>query len=151
MIGSVIYSAVMAQIISNLPFAEVKLIIFDTSVVDLTGEAEDPAQVLMSIQLGGGTDIGMAISYCEQLVMSPSNTCMIVVTDLYEGGSAAKLLTVSRNIIESGAKLSFLTALDEGAEPAYNKNLGQTLADMGAFVGALTPDQLGEHIGRMFG
>lgn len=52
MLGSVIYSAVMAQIISELPFAEVKLIIFDTSIVDLSDHADDPAQTIMSVQLG---------------------------------------------------------------------------------------------------
>lgn len=151
MLGSVIYSAVMAQIISNLPFAQVKLVIFDTSVVDLSDEAEDPAQVLMSIQLGGGTNIGAALSYCEQLISTPSETVVICVTDLYEGFPVNRLLNTSKNIIESGAKLDFLTALDENADPSYDKVLGQKLADMGAFVGALTPDQLGEHIGKMFG
>ncbi|MCM1507764.1 MAG: VWA domain-containing protein [Ruminococcus flavefaciens] len=150
MTGSIIYSAVMAQIISNLPFAEVKLIIFDTSIVDLSGEADDPAQVLMSVQLGGGTDIGSALAYCEGLIGTPSHTSVIVVTDLYEGAMRSRLLNVSRNIIESGAKLNFLTALDENANPAYDRNLGQILADMGAFVGAMTPDRLGDYIGRMF-
>lgn len=150
MMGSVIHSAVMAQIISNLPFAEVKLVIFDTSVVDLSDEADDPAQVLMSVQLGGGTDIGRALGYCETLIATPSHTCVIVVTDLYEGADEKNLLNVSRNIIESGAKLNFLTALDEEAKPSYDRNLGQRLADMGAFVGALTPDQLGGYIGKIF-
>lgn len=150
MTGSIIYSAVMAQIISNLPFAEVKLIIFDTKIVDLSEEADDPAQILMSVQLGGGTDIGKALGYCETLIATPSHTSVIVVTDLYEGAMQSRLLNISRNIIESGANLNFLTALDEEARPAYNKSLGQILANMGAFVGALTPDHLGEYIGRMF-
>lgn len=149
MLGSVIYSAVMAQIISRLPFAEIRLIIFDTSVVDLTGQADNPAQVLMSVQLGGGTDIGKALAYCEQQIAEPSNTAVIVVTDLFEGMSKKKLLNVSKNIIESGAKLNFLTALDENANPSYDRQLGQILADMGAFVGAMTPEQLGEYICRM--
>ncbi|MDE5764846.1 MAG: VWA domain-containing protein [Ruminococcus sp.] len=149
MLGSVIYSAVMAQIIARLPFAEVKLVIFDTSIVDLSGEAGDPAQVLMSVQLGGGTDIGKALGYCESLIASPSRTCVIVVTDLYEGGAEKNLLNISRNIIGSGAKLNFLTALDENANPAYNRLLGQKLADMGAFVGAMTPEQLGNYISKM--
>ncbi len=151
MVGSVIYSAVMAQIISKLPFAEVKLVIFDTSVVDLTGEAEDPAQVLMSVQLGGGTDIGRALAYCETLISTPHDTCVLCVTDLFEGGSESRLINTSKNIIQSGAKLDFLTALDEEANPSYDKTLGHKLADLGAFVGALTPDMLGDHIGRLFG
>lgn len=150
MMGSVIHSAVMAQILAKLPFADVRLVIFDTSVVDLSGEAEDPAEVLMSVQLGGGTDIGKALAYCEQLIETPAKTCVLCVTDLYEGAPESYLLNTARNIILSGAKLNFLTALDETANPAYDRNLGQKLADLGAFVGALTPEQLGDYIGRMF-
>ena len=150
MLGSVIYSAVMAQIISELPFAEVKLIIFDTSIVDLSDHADDPAQTIMSVQLGGGTDIAKALTYCESLIDTPRDTCVIVVTDLYEGGSEAQLMNVSQNIITSGAHLSFLTALDENADPAYDKATGQKLADMGAFVGGLTPDKLGDYIGKIY-
>lgn len=149
MLGSVIYSAVMAQIISRLPFAEIRLVIFDTSIVDLTGQAENPAQILMSLQLGGGTDIGNALAYCERQISEPSRTSVIVVTDLYEGASEKRLLNISKNIIESGAKLNFLTALDENANPAFDRILGQKLADMGAFVGAMTPEQLVNHICRM--
>lgn len=149
MLGSVIYSAVMAQIISKLPFAEVKLVIFDTNVVDLSGMAEDPAEVLMSVQLGGGTFIWKALAYCETLIRTPADTCLLCVTDLYEGGSRKLLLNTAANIIMSGARLSFLTALDENADPVYDKTLGQKLADAGAFVGALTPDSLGDYIGRI--
>ena len=150
MLGSVIYSAVMAQIISKLPFAEIKLVIFDTEIVDLSGMVEDPVEVMMSVQRGGGTDIGKALSYCESLIQTPSDTCILCVTDLCEGGYPHILLNTAQNIMTSGAKLSFLTALDECANPVYDKNMGQLLADMGAFVGALTPDQLGDYIGRIF-
>lgn len=150
MLGSVIYSAVMAQIMSKLPFAEIKLVIFDTEIVDLSGMVEDPVEVMMSVQLGGGTDIGKALSYCESLIQTPSDTCVLCVTDLCEGGYPHILLNTAQNIMTSGAKLSFLAALDECANPAYDRNMGQRLADMGAFVGALTPDQLGDYIGRIF-
>ena len=150
MTGSIIHSAVMAQIIASLPFAELKLVIFDTSVVDLSDYADDPAQILMSVQLGGGTDIGKAAAYCEQLIAAPLQTAVIIVTDLYEGAQEKYLLNTSRNIITSGAKLSFLTALDEEANPAFDRTLGQKLADMGAFVGAMTPEQLGDYLGRIF-
>lgn len=149
MTSSIIYSAVMAQIFASLSFTDIKLVIFDTSVVDLSAFADDPAQILMSVQLGGGTDIGKALRYCEQLISVPSQTAVIVVTDLYEGGKREILLNTSRNIIGSGAKLSFLTALDMDANPAFERVLGQKLADMGAFVGAMTPQELGGYIGQI--
>ena len=149
MLDSVIYSAVMAGIFAKLPMIETKLIIFDTSVVDLSGYIDDPVEVLMGMQLGGGTDINGALSYCESLCENPHNTIFVTVTDLYEGGSTQNLLRTCADIISSGSKMIFLTALDRDANPAYDKNLGQKLADMGAFVGAMTPEQLGDYIGKM--
>ena len=43
----------------------------------------------------------------------------------------------------------FLTALDREANPAYDVHMGQELADIGAFVGAMTPEMLGDYIGKM--
>ncbi len=149
MLDSVIYSAVMAGIFAKLPMIETKLIIFDTSVVDLSGYIDDPVEVLMGMQLGGGTDINGALSYCESLCENPHNTIFVTVTDLYEGGSTQNLLRTCADIISSGSKMIFLTALDRDANPAYDKNVGQKLADMGAFVGAMTPEQLGDYIGKM--
>ena len=149
MLDSVIYSAVMAGIFAKLPMIDTRLVIFDTNVVDLSGYIDDPVEVLMGMQLGGGTDINGALSYCESLCENPHNTIFVTVTDLYEGGSTQNLLRTCADIIGSGSKMIFLTALDRDANPAYDKNLGQKLADMGAFVGAMTPEQLGDYIGKM--
>ncbi len=149
MLDSVIYSAVMAGIFAKLPMIDTKLVIFDTEIVDLSGYVEEPVEVLMGMQLGGGTDIGKALIYCESLCQNPHETIFVTVTDLYEGGSVKTLLKTCADIIASGSKMIFLTALDREANPAYDKNIGQKLADMGAFVGAMTPEQLGDYIGRM--
>lgn len=149
MLDSVIYSAVIAGIFAKLPMIDTKLVIFDTNVVDLSGYADDPVEVLMGVQLGGGTDINKAVSYCESLCENPQNTIYVVVTDLYEGGSPSYLLKTCSDIIGSGSKMAFLTALDRDANPAYDVGLGQKLADMGAFVGAMTPEELGDHIGKI--
>ena len=149
MLDSVIYSAVMAGIFAKLPMIETKLIIFDTDIVDLSGYIDDPVEVLMGMQLGGGTDINRALTYCSSLCENPHNTIFVTVTDLYEGGSTHDLLRTCGDIIGGGSKMIFLTALDRDANPAYDKNVGQKLADMGAFVGAMTPEQLGDYIGKM--
>ncbi len=149
MLDSVIYSAVMAGIFAKLPMVDTKLVIFDTQVVDLSDHIENTVEVLMGMQLGGGTDIGNALSYCENLCSDPHKTIFVTVTDLYEGGSETKLLKTCADMIGSGSKMIFLTALDKEANPAYDKTLGKKLADMGAFVGAMTPEQLGDYIGKM--
>lgn len=149
MLDSVIHSAVMAGIFARLPMLDTRLVIFDTQVVDLSAHLEDPVATLMSIQLGGGTYIAGALKYCETLIENPHRTMVILVSDLCEGGRIQELLGVSRSIIESGAKLICLTALDMEANPSYDRNIAQKLADLGSHVGAMTPEALGDFMGRV--
>lgn len=149
MMDSVIHSAVMAGIFAKLPMLDTKLVIFDTSVVDLSGYAEDPVEILMSVQLGGGTDISGALSYCERLIDFPYRTMVVLVSDLYEGGGYENMYRVSKGIIESGARLVVLTALDQEANPDYDRNAAKTLAGMGAHVGAMTPEELVEFVSKV--
>lgn len=149
MLDSVIHSAVMAGIFARLPMLDTRLVIFDTNVVDLSGYADDPVETLMSVQLGGGTNIAGALAYCELLIEMPHRTMVVLVTDLYEGGSYRQLYQVSGGIIESGAKLIVLPALDHDAVPNYDKKAAATLADMGASVGAMTPEELSGFIAKI--
>ena len=149
MLDSVIHSAVMAGIFARLPMLDTRLVIFDTNVVDLSGYANDPVETLMSIQLGGGTNIAGALAYCEQLIEMPHKTMVVLVTDLYEGGGYHHLYQVSNSMIESGAKLIVLPALDHDAVPNYDKRAAAVLADMGASVGAMTPEELSGFIARI--
>ncbi len=151
MLDSVIHSAVMAGIFARLPMLDTRLVIFDTNVVDLSGHVEDPVETLMSVQLGGGTDIGGALHYCETLMDNPHRTLMVLISDLYEGTGSHNLYSVSRNIIESGARLIVLTALDMTATPNYDRSAAARLAGEGAFVGAMTPEKLAEHVAEMVG
>ena len=149
MLDSVIHSAVMAGIFARLPMLDTRLVIFDTQVVDLSSHLEDPVATLMSIQLGGGTCITGALQYCETLIDHPHRTMVVLVSDLCEGGSVTALLGVSRGIIESGAKLICLTALDMEANPVYDRRTAQQMADLGAHVGAMTPEMLGDFMGKI--
>ena len=149
MLDSVIYSAIMAGIFAKLPMLDTKLVIFDTNVVDLSGYVDDPVETLMSVQLGGGTNIAGALSYCEGLIDFPFRTMVVLVTDLYEGGGYQRLYSTCKGIIESGARLVVLTALDMDANPNYDRNAATVLADMGAFVGAMTPEELAGWMGKI--
>ena len=149
MLDSVIHSAVMAGIFARLPMLDTRLVIFDTQVVDLSAHLDDPVDTLMSIQLGGGTNIAGALQYCETLIENPHRTMVVLVSDLCEGGSVSGLLSVIRGIVESGARLICLTALDMEANPAYDRRTAGWLADIGAFVGAMTPEALGDFMGKV--
>jgi len=149
MLDSVIYSAIMAGIFARLPMLSTRLVIFDTNVVDLSGYLEDPVQTLMSIRLGGGTDIAKALAYAQTLFVNPHKTIVVLVTDLFEGGGYDKLYRRTVEIIESGAKLIALTALNVEAEPVYDRKAAEKMTALGAEVAALTPDRLADWIGKI--
>ena len=149
MADSVIHSAVMAGIFHGLPGIEVSLVAFDTNVVDLTDRVDDPAEVLMSVQLGGGTDIGGALGYCATLVRQPHRTVVVLVTDFFEGGPLDDLLGHVRGLRESGARVLGLASLDQAGRPFYDRQAAERCANAGAEVAALTPQKLAEWIGRV--
>lgn len=149
MLDSVIHSAIMAGIFAKLPMLKTNLIIFDTEVVDLTAYADEPVETLMSVQLGGGTNITKALTYSEGLIENPHRTMVILVTDLYEGYRYKQMYARARSIIESGAKLIVLTALDLEASPVYDKGAALKIAELGAEVAAMTPGGLAEWIAKI--
>jgi Mg-chelatase subunit ChlD len=106
----------------------------------------DPVETLMKVQLGGGTDIGRAVRYASTLVENPRRTIVVLISDFFEGADASVLFGACRSLIESGVTLLGLAALDDRAEPNYNRDLAQTLVNMGAHVGAMTPGELAEWV-----
>ncbi|MFV0523902.1 MAG: VWA domain-containing protein [Acidimicrobiales bacterium] len=139
MAGSVIHTAVLAGILAALPGVTVKLVVFDTRVVDLSNLVDDPVEILMSVRLGGGTDIGGALRYSEQLVTNPTRTIVALITDFREGGSVAELVGAVTRLAGAGVTLMGLAALEDGAGPAYDRTTAERVVAAGMPVAALTP------------
>ncbi len=142
MADSVIHSAVMAGILGGLPSLRVKIVVFDTNVVDLSDHADDPVETLMRVQLGGGTDIGKAMRYCAQLIDNPQRTVLVLVSDFCEGASPADLVRTVRSLAEARVRLLGLASLDGQAEPVHDRDMAARLADCGMRIAALTPRRL---------
>ncbi|WP_086823778.1 VWA domain-containing protein [Allokutzneria sp. NRRL B-24872] len=151
MAGSVIHSAVTAACLWGLPGLRPHLVVFDTAVVDLTAEVSDPVELLMKVQLGGGTDIAKAVDYAASLVDNPRRAIVAVITDFYEGGDEYRLVATVRELVQQGTQVLGLAALDEEANPDYDRALAQRLADVGAHVGAMTPGQLATFVAERMG
>ena len=142
MVDSVIHSAVMAACLWNLPGMRTRLIAFDTAVVDLTADVSDPVELLMKVQLGGGTDIAKAVTYAQGIISNPARSVVVLVSDFYEGASEHELVRRVKALVESGSKVLGLAALDSKADPAYDRAMAERLVTVGAEVGAMTPGQL---------
>ena len=146
MFDSIIYSSVMASIFSNLPYLSIKLIIFDTSIVDLSDYVKDPIDILFKVQLGGGTDIYKALEYAKKITTVPDKTIVLLISDLYDGNDYKYMYGSANDIIESRSKLFILPALDYNADASYDKTAAAKFAKMGAKVAAITPDELSKWI-----
>ncbi len=149
MASSVIHSAVMTGILAGLPLVRVKLVVFDTAVVDLSEHVDDPVEVLMSVQLGGGTDIGQALHYCEGLVENPHRTVLALVSDFCEGGPPGEMLGACRRLREAGVKLLGLASLDDTATAIYDHAMAEQLAETGMEIAALTPKHFAEWLAKV--
>ncbi len=135
-----VYSGIFGAVMASIPAVRTKLVVFDTSVVDLTDELHDPVEVLFSTQLGGGTDINRAVGYCQSLVETPSETIFILISDLFEGGVEAELLKRAGSLIGSGVQFITLLALSDDGATAFDQGLAAKLSAMGAPAFACTPD-----------
>ncbi len=95
----------MASIFAELPAAKTSLVLFDTNVVDLSAEVGSPVDVLLKVQLGGGTDITQALVYCGGLVAEPARTIVILITDFFEGRDEQDLVDQVRVMADSGVRM----------------------------------------------
>ena len=140
MAASVVYSSIFGAVLASLPAVATKLVVFDTAIVDLTEQLDDPVELLFGVQLGGGTDINGAVGYCQSVIREPRNTILVLISDLYEGGVEANLLRRAAELVASGVQFIALLALSDEGAPSYDRALAAKLAALGVPSFACTPD-----------
>jgi hypothetical protein len=142
--SSVIYSGIFGSVMASIPAIKTQMVVFDTEVADLTDELQDPVDLLFGVQLGGGTDINRALTYCQQIITRPTDTVMLLITDLYEGGNPEEMKKKAASIVQSGVQLVVLLALNDDGAPSYDHQNAQFMANIGVPVFACTPDKFPE-------
>jgi Mg-chelatase subunit ChlD len=151
MASSVVYSAIFGAVLASLPAVSTSLVVFDTQVVDLTAELDDPTDLLFSVRLGGGTDINGAVGFCQQLVRSPQDTVFVLISDLFEGGLEVEFLRRANALVASGVQFITLLALSDEGAPSFNAQLAGQLAALGVPAFACTPDRFPDLMGAALG
>jgi hypothetical protein len=140
MADSVVYAAVFGAVLASMPALSTQVIAFDTAVADLTPLLHDPVDVLFGVQLGGGTDIAHAVGYCQTRITRPSDTVLVLVSDLFEGGNQMLLQQRVAALVQSGVTVVVLLALSDEGAPAYDHHQAAVLAELGVPSLACTPD-----------
>lgn len=138
---SVIYSGIFGSVLASIPAVSTRMVVFDTAVVDLTDDLQDPVNLLFGVQLGGGTDIARALTYCQGVITRPQDTVLVLVTDLYEGGDAREMRKKFVSLVNSGVQLIVLPALNDDGASSYDKDHAEFLANIGVPTFACTPDK----------
>jgi len=138
---SVIYSGIFGSVLASIPAVNTRMVVFDTAGVDLTDGLQDPVDLLFGVQLGGGTDIARALTYCQGVITRPQDTVLVLVTDLYEGGDPREMRKKFVSLVNSGVQLIVLPALNDDGAPSYDKNHAEFLANIGVPTFACTPDK----------
>jgi Mg-chelatase subunit ChlD len=149
MLESAIFSAVMASIFAELPGIKTSLVLFDTQIVDLSDKVGEPVDVLLSVQLGGGTDITRALEYCTGLVREPARTIVVLITDFYEGRPEQDLVRVVRRFVDANVRMVGLGALGYDAQPQYNRQTAGKLRKEGMDILVCTPERLADAMGKI--
>ncbi|MFJ4120218.1 VWA domain-containing protein [[Kitasatospora] papulosa] len=144
MAASVVHAAVFGAVLASMRTLETRLVVFDTAVVDLTGQLHDPVDVLFGTQLGGGTDINRALAYCQSKITRPADTVVVLVSDLREGGIRDEMVERAAAMKASGVQFVTLLALSDEGAPSYDREHAAALAALGAPAFACTPDHFPE-------
>ncbi|MHC5908486.1 VWA domain-containing protein [Streptomyces sp. S6] len=140
MASSLVYAAVFGAVLASMRTISTRLVVFDTSVVDLTDQLDDPVDVLFGTRLGGGTDINRALAYCQARVERPADTVVVLISDLYEGGIKGEMLKRVAAMKASGVEFVALLSLSDEGAPAYDREQAAALAALGVPAFACTPE-----------
>jgi Mg-chelatase subunit ChlD len=140
MASSVVYSGILGAVLASIRAVSTRMIVFDTAVVDLTDDLHDPVDLLFGTQLGGGTDINRALAYCQQVITRPTQTILVLITDLYEGGNAPEMLRRAAELTASGVQMVCLTSLSDKGSPSFDTSNAAALASLGCTTFSCTPD-----------
>jgi Mg-chelatase subunit ChlD len=151
MATSVVYAGVFGAVLASLPAVRTQMVVFDTAVVDLTEQMDDPIELLFGVQLGGGTDINRALEYCQGLVQQPHDTILILISDLYEGGDQNQMIKRAATLAATGVQMIALLALNDDGAPSYDHQVAAEFSSLGIPSFACTPDLFPELMAAAIG
>jgi len=146
--ASVLHSAMMAGILGSLPAVSTHFLAVNDRVTDLSSHAADPLELLLSVNIGGGTRLSRGLRYARSLLTVPARSIVILVSDFEEGGSVGELIGEVMALKESGARLLGLAALGEGKAPRYHRGIAERVVAAGMPVAALSPLELARWVGE---
>ena len=140
MATSVVYAGIFGAVLASLRAVSTRMVVYDTSVADLTEDLQDPVDLLFGTQLGGGNDTPRALRYCQQIITRPAQTILVLISDLYEGALSDQMLQRAAELVGSGVQMICLLALDDRGTPSYDAHNAARMVKLGIPVFGCTPE-----------
>jgi len=144
MANSIVYAGVFGSVMASMKSVKTHFIAFDTHIADLSADLDDPVGLLFGVQLGGGTDINQALGYAQKLIRTPSETILLLISDLFEGGNQVQMLRKAASMKAAGVQIAVLLALDDQGSPAFDRSVAAKLSSLGIPAFACSPDRFPE-------
>lgn len=141
MATSIVYGSIYGAVMASLPALATRVVMFDTAVVDLSDQLDDPVEMLFGLKLGGGTNIDRALAYCQAQITRPQQTILVLVSDLFEGGSKEGMVQRIATLVDAGVQVIVLLALNDAGAPRFDRQMAQVLVELGVPAFACTPQQ----------
>lgn len=142
MVDAMVQCTILASIFAGIPNVDVHLLAFDTQVLDLTPWVNDPFEVLLRTQLGGGTYIYQALVEAAQKIVEPSHTVLVLISDFYEGGSDQVLFDYIKSLKESGLHFIPVGAVTSSGYFSVSQWFRDRLKELGTPILTGSPQKL---------
>lgn len=140
MSNSLVYAGIYACVLAKLPSLKTHLVLFDSDIVDLSAQLDDPTDLIFGLELGGGTNISQALNYARSLISIPDQTSLFLITDLEEGYYPERVIPALDYHHSRGTKCICLTALSDSGRPEYDREMAAAIDQLGIPVFGCTPE-----------
>jgi hypothetical protein len=131
MVDAMVNCTILASIFAGLPKVDVHLIAYDTQALDLTPWVNDPFEVLLRTQLGGGTYGMVAMALAKPKIVDPRNTVVVWISDFYD---TRELQGEFESLHRSGVKLIPVGSVNSSGHQSVDAWFKQKLKDLGTPV-----------------
>jgi hypothetical protein len=131
MVPAMVNCTILASIFAGLPKVQASLIAYDTTAVDLTPWVNDPFEVLLRTQLGGGTDGTCALPFVAGHLGEPRRTVIAWISDFYDNRA---LMPVFTSFVRSGIKFIPVGSVSTGGYFSVDAWFRQELQALGTPV-----------------
>lgn len=134
MVDSMVNCTILASIFAGLPRVDVHLIAYDTRAIDLTPWVNDPFEVLLRTNLGGGNDGPVAMAMARPKITDPRNTVMVWISDFYEFDRSQPLFDGIQAVHRSGVKFIPVGSVNSSGRQSVEPWFRQKFKDLGTPV-----------------